>query len=603
MAGKLTFDELKKAIKDGEIDTVLAAQVDMQGRLMGKRFQAEFFAESAWEETHCCNYLLATDMEMHTVDGYKSTSWEAGYGDYTMKPDLDTIRRIPWLEGTALVLCDMLDHHGQHEIAHAPRNVLKKQLRRLEDMGMMANFASELEFFLFKQSFEEACEGGYRGLTPISAYNEDYHIFQTTKEEDVMRAIRNGLNGADIPVENSKGEADAGQEEINVRYADALSMADRHVIIKNGCKEIAWQKGRALSFMAKWSYDYAGNSSHVHQSLWSLDGKPLFFDPDADHGMSELMRQYLAGLLHHASEITYFLAPYINSYKRFAEGTFAPTKAIWSLDNRTAGYRICGEDSKAVRIECRVGGSDLNPYLAFAALLAAGIDGIENKRELEPAFVGDAYHGGDVREIPSTLRAATEALDNSAMLRKAFRRDLAATYELLGDHVVAVHRRNLVGQVEPGQQLVQRLSESSDPVACLVHGSAEVLRVFNQEAEGGAVGLNRLHPERKIQRKLLQRPVIERIDGTESRSRLWSDLLLLQPTPVLVLALQHRLERRATQTALFAQNRQKRYGRKVPVRNDAVDRRRELVEDSPSLVEDVVQAVTLLINHLFRRQK
>lgn len=243
-----------------------------------------------------------------------------------------------------------------------------------------------------------------------------------------MRAIRNGLNGADIPVENSKGEAEAGQEEINVRYAEALTMADRHAIIKNACKEIAWSKGHAVTFMAKWNYSRAGSSSHVHQSLWSLDGKPLFFDPQAEHGMSALMRHYLAGLLRHASDITWFLAPYINSYKRFQAGTFAPTKAIWSMDNRTAGYRVCGADTGAVRVECRVGGADLNPYLAMAALIAAGIAGIENKWELEPAFVGDAYSGRDVREIPATLRDAAAAMDASTMLRSAFGDDVIDHY-------------------------------------------------------------------------------------------------------------------------------------------------------------------------------
>ena len=421
MTGMMTLDELKQAVAAGEIDTVVAAQTDMQGRLMGKRFQAEYFCDSAWNETHSCNYLQATDMEMETVGGYKATSWEAGYGDYTMKPDLSTLRRVPWLEGTALVLCDVLDHHTHADVPHSPRAVLKRQIARLEAMGMMANMASELEYFLFRESYEEAHAAGYRGLNTYGPYNEDYHIFQTTKEEDITRAIRNGLQGAGVPVENSKGEADAGQGEINVRYADALTMADRHVIIKNACKEIAWAKGRALTFLAKWSYTAAGNSSHVHQSLWSADGKtPLFFDKDADQGMSQTMRHYVAGLLHHASEITWFLAPYINSYKRFAAGTFAPTKAVWSMDNRTAGYRLCGEDTKAIRIECRVGGSDLNPYLAMAALLAAGIDGIERKLELEPAFVGDAYGGKDIREIPGSLREAAAAMDGSAMLRGAF---------------------------------------------------------------------------------------------------------------------------------------------------------------------------------------
>jgi len=428
MAGKLTLDKLKQAAAGGAIDTVLLVQVDMQGRLMGKRCQVEFFLDSAFKQTHGCNYLLATDMEMNTVDGYKATSWQAGYGDYTMKPDLSTLRRIPWLEGTALVLCDVLDHHGHEDIAHSPRAILKRQLKRLKAMGFQAMTATELEFFLFDNSFDAAQRSGYADLKPASAYNEDYHIFQTTKEEEVMHAIRNGMQGADIPVENSKGEAWAGQEEINIRYADALTMADRHSILKNGVKEIAWAKGRAVTFMAKYNTDAAGSSSHIHQSLWSLDGKPLFYDADGEHGMSQLMSHYMAGLLAHAGEITYFLAPYVNSYKRFMTGTFAPTKAIWSMDNRTAGYRVCGAGSKSVRVECRVGGADLNPYLAIAAQLAAGISGIEQKLELEPAFVGDAYEGTDIREIPKTLRAATEALNSSEMLRKAMGDDVIEHY-------------------------------------------------------------------------------------------------------------------------------------------------------------------------------
>ncbi|KGE00839.1 glutamine synthetase family protein [Rhizobium sp. YS-1r] len=429
MAASYSFDDLKLDVAAGRIDTVIAAQVDMQGRLMGKRFQAEYFIEGAWKETHSCNYLLATDIEMETVPGYKASSWEQGYGDYTMKPDLSTLRRLPWLEGTALVICDVLDHHTHEEVPHSPRAILKKQVKRLEAMGMTAFMATELEFFLFDQPYDSAREGGYRNLKLASAYNEDYHIFQTTKEEEVMRAIRTGLQGAGIPVENSKGEASAGQEEINVRYADALTMADRHVIIKNACKEIAWSKGKAITFLAKWNYGAAGSSSHIHQSLWNSDGTtPLFFDKDGKHGMSDTMKHYVAGLLAHASEITYFLAPYINSYKRFMAGTFAPTKAVWSKDNRTAGYRLCGEETKAIRVECRVGGSDLNPYLAMAALIAAGIDGIERKMELKPAFVGDAYHGTDVREIPKTLRDATELMSSSELLRTAFGHDVIDHY-------------------------------------------------------------------------------------------------------------------------------------------------------------------------------
>ena len=433
MAGNLTLDELKKAVVAGEIDTVIAAQVDMQGRLMGKRLQAEFFLDSAVEETHSCNYLLATDMEMYTVEGYKATSWAAGYGDYTMVPDLTTLRLVPWLEGTAMVLCDVIDHHTHAEVPHSPRAILKKVLARLDAKGMKATMATELEFFLFKQSFEQAQSTGYRNIEPISPYNEDYHIFQTTKEEDVMRAIRTGLYGAGIPVEGSKGEADSGQEEINIKYANALDCADNHVITKNGCKEIAWAKGRALTFLAKWHYEAAGSSSHVHQSLWTSDGKTLFFDPDGEYGMSQLMRHYLAGLLEHASEITYFLAPYINSYKRFAKGTFAPTKAIWSLDNRTAGYRLCGDGTKSVRIECRVGGSDLNPYLALAALLSAGLAGIERKLELEPEFTGDAYEAQKARGIPQTLRDASAALNASKMLRKSFGDDVVDHYVHAGE--------------------------------------------------------------------------------------------------------------------------------------------------------------------------
>ena len=426
MAGKLTLEELKALVTSGDIDTVIAAQTDMQGRLMGKRFHAEFFVDGAWQETHSCNYLQATDMEMLTVEGYKSTSWEAGYGDYTMKPDLETLRRIPWLEGTALVMCDVLDHHTHAEVPHAPRSVLKRQIARLEAMGFNAMMASELEFFLFRESYEQITDGARP--TPISAYNEDYHIFQTTKEEDVMRAVRNGLNGADVPVENSKGEADAGQEEINVRYADALTMADRHALIKNGIKEIAWSNGRAVSFMAKWSYDHAGSSSHIHQSLSAReDGSAAFLDRAEPDGMSAMMRHYLAGLLTHASEITYFLAPYANSYKRFMAGTFAPTKAVWSMDNRTAGYRVVGAGTRAIRVECRIGGADLNPYLAMASQIAAGIAGIENRLTLEAEFKGDAY-GGEGREIPKTLRDAVSALEQSQMLRSAFGDDVIDHY-------------------------------------------------------------------------------------------------------------------------------------------------------------------------------
>jgi glutamine synthetase len=419
--GMLTLGDLKREITAGTIDTVVAAMVDLQGRLVGKRFHAQYFAESGHEETHGCDYLLGVDIEMEPVPGYKATSWQLGYGDFVLKPDLSTLRRIPWLPGTALVVCDVLDHHTHEDVPHSPRAILKKQLRRLEAMKLKAYVASELEFFLFDDSYDAANRKGYRNLKTSGYYIEDYHILQTTKDESVMRAIRNGLNEAGIPVENSKGEWGPGQEEINVQYAEALEMADRHAIIKNGCKEIAYGQGRAITFMAKWDYGMAGSSCHVHQSLWSADGaSPLFFDKAGDHGMSETMRQYLAGQLEHARESTYFLAPYINSYKRFMAGTFAPTRAVWSFDNRTAGYRVCGAGTKSIRLECRIGGADLNPYLAFAALLAAGLDGIERKLPLEPMFAGDAYDPGrQLREVPKTLREARALLDGSKFLREA----------------------------------------------------------------------------------------------------------------------------------------------------------------------------------------
>jgi glutamine synthetase len=294
---------------------------------------------------------------------------------------------------------------------------------------MRAFVATELEFYLFDESYEAAREKRYGGLKTAGAYIQDYHILQTTKEEGFMRALRKGLQGAGIPVENSKGEWGPGQEEINIRYADALEMADRHAILKNGVKEIAWLQGKAVTFMAKWDYGLAGSSSHIHASLWDAAGKtPLFYDRDGEHGMSLLMRQFMAGQLRYAGDITWFLAPYVNSYKRFQIGTFAPTRAIWSRDNRTAGFRLCGEGGKGIRTECRMGGADLNPYLAIAVLIAAGLAGIDEKLALDPPFVGDAYHGKALPEIPKTLREAIARLEKSEMLRSAFGADAIEHY-------------------------------------------------------------------------------------------------------------------------------------------------------------------------------
>lgn len=422
----LSFDDLKSQVQSGEVDTVLACFVDMQGRLLGKRFHAGHFVEAAYKETHCCNYLLATDLMMTTPSGFASTSWERGYGDYIMKPDLATLRPTPWLEGTVMVLCDILDHHTHEEVPHAPRAMLKRQIARLAAMGHDAMMATELEFFLFAKSYDEIRRSGFRDLEPFSGYNEDYHILQTSREEHVMRPIRNHLWAAGIPVENTKGEAEIGQEELNIRYAPAMDTADYHSIAKHAIKEIAHQQGHAASFLSKWHHDRVGSSSHVHQSLWK-DGKPAFHDP-ADHlGMSPLMKHYMAGLLKYAPDYTYFLAPYINSYKRFQKGTFAPTRIIWSVDNRTAGFRLCGAGTKSVRVECRIGGSDINPYLAMAAQIAAGIRGIEERLTLQPAFSGNAYQGEDAM-IPSSLRDARAALMSSQMLRAAMGGDVIDHY-------------------------------------------------------------------------------------------------------------------------------------------------------------------------------
>lgn len=428
MSGNLTFEQLKKAVADGSIDTVVVALVDMQGRLIGKRFHAPYFVEVAHDETHGCDYLLADDIDMEPVPGYAAASWEKGYGDFVMKPDMATLRVTPWLEKTALVLADVQDHH-HHDLPHSPRGILKRQVARLAERGMTAFTASELEFYLFDEDYESIRRKRYHDLETAGRYIQDYHVFQTTKEEDVMRAIRLGLDGAGIPVENSKGEWGPGQEEINVRYAEALEMADRHAILKNGIKEIAWGKGKAVTFMAKWDYGLAGSSSHIHMSLWDKAGKkPLFLDQKAEFGMSALMRRFMAGQLKYAGDITWFLAPYINSYKRFQAGTFAPTKAIWSRDNRTAGFRLVGEGAKSIRVECRIGGADLNPYLAFAALIAAGLAGVDENLELEPPFAGDAYAGKRLREVPKTLREAMRLLDRSKMLRAALGDDAVDHY-------------------------------------------------------------------------------------------------------------------------------------------------------------------------------
>ncbi len=421
MPGTMTIGELEERVGAGEIDTVIAAFTDMQGRLIGKRVTGHYFLQTVRKEWHACDYLLALDMEMEPVPGFKVASWERGYGDFAVRPDLSTLRLIPWLPGTALVLGDVYNHHGE-ELPHSPRAILKRQLARLKERGFTAKTASELEFYVFDEDYRTCRDKDYRELRTAGWYIEDYHVFETTKREPLMRAIRNGMDAAGVPVEFSKGEWGPGQEELNLVYADALEMADRHVIYKNGVKEIAHLQGRAVTFMAKWRQDLAGNSCHIHSSLWEGDERSAFVDGEGRE--NDTFRHYLAGQLALAREYAVFLAPYINSYKRFQAGSFAPTRIVWSRDNRTAGFRIVGH-GQSTRVECRIPGADVNPYLAFAALLAAGLHGIENRLDPGPEYTGDAYRSEDVPSVPGTLREAAELLDGSTVLRAA-----------LGDEVV-----------------------------------------------------------------------------------------------------------------------------------------------------------------------
>lgn len=418
MTGLLTLDQLTARIRDGRIDTVIVAFPDMQGRLMGKRVTGGFFLDTVQHETHACNYLLTADMEMEPVPGYAAASWGLGYGDLALKPDLNTLRIVPWLEGTAQVLADVTDHEGTL-LPHAPRTILKRQLARLAERGWSATFASELEFYVFEQSYAEAHTQGYRDLRPICWYIEDYHIFQTTKEEGLIRAIRNGMEQGGIPIEASKGEWGPGQEEINFRHAGALEMADRHVLYKNGAKEIAHQHGHAITFMAKWSAELAGSSCHVHVSIQdNASGRPLFHDPGDREGLSATFRHFLAGQLALARESTVLLAPYVNSYKRFQARSFAPTRIAWSWDNRTTGYRVVGHES-SLRVESRIPGADCNPYLVYAAMLAAGLHGIDRKLPLPDGFNGNAYESATLERVPGTLREAIQEFDSSQVLREA----------------------------------------------------------------------------------------------------------------------------------------------------------------------------------------
>jgi glutamine synthetase len=412
----LTLEELRSDVETGAIDTVVAAFTDMQGRLMGKREEAHYFLDESVEHgLEGCNYLLALDMEMDPQPGYAMASWERGYGDFHLTPDLRTLRRVPWLEGTALVLCDVDWEDGSPVVA-SPRQVLKAQVERARAAGFEPMFGTELEFYLLKESYAEAHAKGYRDLTPSVPYILDYHVLATTYDEPFIRKIRNGMQEAGIAVESSKGEAWPGQQEINFRYADAVTMADNHVIYKNGSKEIAHQNGCSITFMAKPDHTWIGNSCHIHASLWR-DGENAFA------GDSDVFKQFLAGWIACAKEMALFLAPTINSYKRYAAGSWAPTSLAWGHDNRTCGFRIVGH-GKSQRVETRIPGGDVNPYLAIAALIAAGLYGIENGLELPAALEGNAYES-DAERFPASLREAIAELERGKVARGA-----------LGDEVV-----------------------------------------------------------------------------------------------------------------------------------------------------------------------
>jgi glutamine synthetase len=421
--GRLDLATLARAAGDGSIHTVITALPDLFGRLVGKRIHARFFLDAiATGGMHVCDYLLASDMEMDPTPGYAFTNWETGYGDLHAVPDLATLRRAAWLEGTAIVLCDSF-RGGGAPVEVSPRRILQRQLERLAARGMVAKMGSELEFFLLRDDYAAAHAKGYRDLVPTQHYVEDYHILSSTRVEDVIGRIRADADASGIDVEFSKGEWGPGQHEINLRYAEALEMADRHVLYKQAAKDIAAAAGRSLTFMAKFDESLAGSSLHVHASLWTQADQPAFAGTRALAGTpvtsSDTFRHFLGGLLAHAREVALVFAPNPNSYKRYRAGTFAPTRIAWSYDNRTAGFRVVGEGA-SLRVECRIPGADANPYLVYAALLAAGLDGIERAIEPGPAFAGDAYSSQDLPQVPTSLTDAARAFEESAFVRQAF---------------------------------------------------------------------------------------------------------------------------------------------------------------------------------------
>jgi glutamine synthetase len=425
----LSLAALDQLVGIGGVDTVIVAFTDMQGRLAGKRISARLFVdEVASHGAECCSYLLAVDVEMNTVSGYAMSSWDTGYGDMVMKPDLTTLRLAPWLPNTALVIADLCWADGS-AVAVSPRAVLRRQLDRLAERGLAADVATELEFIVFDQSYRQAWAGGYRGLTPASDYNIDYAILAGSRMEPLLRDIRLGMQGAGLRFEAVKGECNKGQQEIGFRYDEALVTCDNHAIYKNGAKEIADQHGKSLTFMAKYD-EREGNSCHIHLSLRAVgarDDSAVFADDSRPNGMSPTFRSFVAGLLATLRELTLFYAPNINSYKRFADGSFAPTALAWGLDNRTCALRVVGHGHN-IRVECRVAGGDVNQYLAVAALIAGGLHGIERGLELSQPCAGNAYENPSLPRLPVTLAGAAALFEASALAREAFGDDVVAHY-------------------------------------------------------------------------------------------------------------------------------------------------------------------------------
>ena len=421
----MNITDLEARIRAGEIDTVIVGFPDVFGRIMGKRFVGKYFLEHVLHGgTHGCNYLLTVNMEMDPQEGFQLANWKSGFGDFEMRPDPGTIRVIPWLPATALVICDYLKPDG-NLVAEAPRSVLRRQVERLDDRGWICNIASELEFYLFNTTFPEAQASGFRNLPPSSDYRIDYHVLQPGRDETLFRAIRNQMVQANVPVESSKGEWSRGQHEINFIYTTPVEMGDRHVIFKQGVKELAHAHGKSVTFMSKYNASEAGNSCHIHSSLWA-DGKSLFWDAASGQG-SKLYRQFLGGLLKYSPELCYFFAPTINSYKRYQSGSWAPTRMAWANDNRTVGFRVVGHGG-SFRVENRMPGADANPYLAFSATIAAGLAGIDEDLDCGGEYKGNAYLDPKLAALPRTLRDAVEALDRSQFARKVFGDDVVDFY-------------------------------------------------------------------------------------------------------------------------------------------------------------------------------